>query len=81
MNNNTEPVVKLSAYCKSKNISRYRLAQIVCMDKQQICNIDNNDRYNIGFKTAQRIYEGTRKKFGVGLKPLDYMSGERWTFL
>lgn len=79
--NNNETVGKLSAYCKSKNITIYRLAQLSGINETQLRNIDKTDEYNVTFETAKKIYEGTKSEFGKGLKPQMYLSLDKYSWL
>ena len=74
-------VGKLSAYCKSKKITIYRLAQITGVNKTQLGNIDKDDQYNVRVETMMRIYNGTKKEFGEGIIPSRYLSKSKYKWL
>ena len=71
---NKEIVGKLSTYCKEKNITIYRLAQITGVSRVHLKSIDNDPSLPLNSMTIDRILEGTKKEFGKGLRPDKYLS-------
>ena len=54
----------------------YKLAEIVDITFAQLFSINRDPNYNVTIKTIEKIYLGTKKEFGVGLKAKDYLDYE-----
>ena len=64
----------LKDYCDKKKITLEDLAKITGVSVSQIYLIAKNPNYNITIGTAQKIYTGTKNKFGKGLGVWDYIT-------
>ena len=71
----------LSAYCKMKGITIYKLSQITGVNRSHLALIDSDPNYDVKVGTVQKIYSGTTREFGRGLSPQSYLSQETYTFL
>lgn len=64
----------LKDYCDEKHISMYELGIITNVSPSHLYAIDRGVKRNITLDTIEKIFEGTKKKFKVGLRPNDYLN-------
>lgn len=73
---NEKMVSSLSAYCKSKNITIYELGQITGVNKMRLYAIAKNPKTNVLVSNIDKIYKGTKLRFGKGLTAGQYLDFE-----
>lgn len=64
---------KLRDYAINNGISMDKLANMVGVSKSQLYYIDRFDNPEIKLDTIMKIYHGTKRDFGTGLKPAQYL--------
>ena len=67
---------KILNYCRENGISLDELAKITDVSVPQLYLINNNPLYNVKVVTINKIYNGTKEKFGIGLSAYQYLDHE-----
>ncbi len=66
-------------YCKKKKIRIADLANITGVNISYLYVIANNPNTNVSVGTIDKIYQKTKKKYGKGLTPYEYLNvSESW---
>ena len=65
--------MKLRDYAISKGMSVVKLAELTKVSKSQLYYIDRFDNPEIKLDTIVKIYHGTKRKYGKGLRPHEYL--------
>ena len=63
----------IKKYCKQKNITIKELAHITNLNFSYLYMIQSDPTTNISIGIINRIYQGTKKKYGEGLTPYEYL--------
>jgi len=80
MNNQKTGRLK-SALNKKYGITIYRLSTICTLGKTTLLDINRDSEMNVGQETIQEIFRATKKEYGTGLMPKDYLSKSKYTIL
>jgi len=63
----------ISKYCEEFNTKMVYLAALTGISFSQLYLIDKNPLYPVKIITLQKIYEKTKKRYGKGLRPQDFL--------
>ncbi len=66
--------MSIKDYCKQKNIPMHELAVITQISPTRLYEIDRNNGLNVTLETIEKIYNGTKQRFGKGLTPDQYLN-------
>ena len=67
---------KIINYCEKNGITIEELVDITGVSIAQLYLINKYPLYNVTIITINRIFKGTKKKFGKGLSAKDYLDHE-----
>ena len=65
---------KLSAWCEKNGTTIYSLSKVAGIERDRLYKIDKNPDSNVTIRLMDEIYKATKKEFGVGLKPQQYLN-------
>ena len=60
-------------YCLEKGIHIHELSKITNVSVAQLYLINSDPRYNVTITTIEKIYQGTKERFGEGLEVYRYL--------
>lgn len=63
----------LREYCNSKEITMLEFAKATEVSFSYLYRIQNKEDINVTANTIVKIYQGTKRVFGEGLKPSEYL--------
>ena len=60
-------------YCLENGMHIHELSRMTNISVAQLYLINSDPKYNVTITTIDKIYEGTRKRFGEGLEAFRYL--------
>lgn len=63
-------------YCQENGITMDEMSKITKVSVPQLYLINSNPGYNVKIITVNKIFVGTKRKFGVGFFPYKYLDQE-----